>query len=137
MIVCGVEIRAKEAVLAIVQKSSDDWSHLKCATKKLALTNHQDAAELLSLKAAIEAFAQQNKVETFAIKSRLATGDRAAGGVTFKIETLFQLSGVPVVFVSPQAIAKIAKSNVGGLPASLHVYQTDACRAAVTYAMKA
>lgn len=137
MVVCGVEIKAKEAILALVEKTPDDWSHVSCATKKLTLSNHQDAGELHSLKKAIEAFAQQNNVECFAIKTRLATGDRSAGGITFKIETLFQLSGTPVSFVSPQAIAKTAKGNVGGLPANLNKYQADACRAAITCVMKA
>lgn len=136
MIVCGVDIKAKEAVLAIVEKSSEDWSHIACVTKKLLLKDHHDPKELLSLKAAIEEFARQNNVEVFAIKSRQATGPRAAGGVTFKIETLFQLSGIPFAFVSPQAIANLAKTNVGGIPSSVNAYQIDACRAAVTYAMK-
>ena len=136
MIVCGVEIKAKEAILAVVERTDDGWSHVNCSTKKLSLQNHQDAAELHNLKAAIEAFAQQNRIGCFAIKSRLATGVRAAGGITFKIEALFQLSGTPVAFVSHQAIAKTEKSNLGGLPSSVKKFQADACRAAITHAMK-
>ncbi len=68
------------------------------------------------MKSAIEAFALQNKVDSFVIKSRQATGPRAGGGITFKIETLFQLSGTPVVFISPPTLAKFAKSNLGRRP---------------------
>jgi hypothetical protein len=131
-----VDIKAKEAVLAVVQSASDDWQHVKCETKRLGLGDHRDAKLLASMKSAIEEFARDNKIDVFAIKSRLATGPRAAGGITFKIEALFQLSGTPVVFISPQAIAKLAKSNVGGLPASVLAYQTDACRAGVCHASK-
>jgi len=136
VIVCGVDIKAKEAILAVVESSSDDWQHLKCSTKKLSLTDDRDPKALLTLKSAIEEFARQNKVDAFALKTRLATGTRAAGGVTFKIEALFQLAGTPVAFISPQAIAKIAKTNLGGLPSSILAYQADACRAAVCHASK-
>lgn len=136
MIVCGVDIKAKEAVLAVVESSSEDWKHIKCPTKKLTLADDRDAKSLLTLKSAIEEFARQNKIEIFAVKSRHATGTRAAGGVTFKIEALFQLSGTPVAFVSPQAIAKLAKTNLGGLPTSVLAYQTDACRAGVCHTSK-
>lgn len=136
MIVCGVDIKAKESVLAVVQSDSDEWKHLQCDTKKLALKDDRDAELLVSLRSAIEEFARDNKVDVFAIKSRLATGPRSAGGVTFKIEALFQLSGIPVVFVSPQAIAKLAKSNAGGLPKSVLAYQTDAYRAGICHASK-
>lgn len=137
MIVCGVDIKAKESVLAVVQTDPNEWKHVQCDTKKLALRDDRDAELLASMKSAIEEFARDNKVDVFAIKSRLATGPRAAGGVTFKIEALFQLSGIPVVFVSPQAIAKLAKTNVGGLPKSVLAYQTDACRAGICHASKA
>lgn len=131
-----MDIKAKEAVLAVVKSVSDDWAHVKCETKKLSLKDDRDAEMLASMKSAIEEFARDNKIDVFAIKSRHATGKMAAGGVTFKIEALFQLSGVPIVFISPQAIAKLAKSNVGGLPTTVLAYQTDACRAGVCHASK-
>lgn len=129
MIVCGVEIKGKEAILALVQSSPEETGHVECATKKLTLIDDRDAKSLSTMKSAIEAFALQNNVDTFVIKSRLATGPRASGGITFKIETLFQLSGTPVVFISPPTLAKFAKSNLGGLPPSVVGYQTDAYRA--------
>ncbi|WP_292077878.1 MULTISPECIES: DUF3010 family protein [Brevundimonas] len=123
-------------MLAVVESSDDGWDHLKCSVKKLSLTNDRDPQALLTMKSAIEEFARQHKINEFAIKSRLATGLRAAGGVTFKIETLFQLSGTPTSFVSPQAIAKIEKTNLGGLPSTILAYQADAYRAAICRASK-
>lgn len=135
MIVCGVDIKAKEAVLAVVQSGSGDWMHVKCDTKKLSLKDDRDVEMLMSMKSAIEEFARDNKIDAFAIKSRHSKGNMAAGGVTFKIEALFQLSGTPVVFVSPQAIAKLAKTNMGGLPSTVLVYQKDACHAGICHAV--
>jgi hypothetical protein len=136
VIVCGVEIRGKEAILALAQGSPEESVHAECATKKLTLLDDRDTKFLLTLKSAIQAFALQNKVDAFVIKSRQATGPRAGGGITFKIETLFQLSETPVVFISPQTLAKFAKSNLGGVPASVVGYQTDAYRAGAWHLSK-
>jgi hypothetical protein len=136
VIVCGVEIKGKEAILALVQSSPEESGHVKCVTKKLALLDDRDTKSLSTMKSAIEAFALQNKVDAFVIKSRQATGSRAGGGITFKIETLFQLSGTPAVFISPPTLAKFAKSNLGGVPTSVVGYQTDAYRAGAWHLSK-
>lgn len=136
MIVCGVEIKAKDAILVLVQSSPDESIHVKCATKKLSLLDDRDSKSLSTMKSAIQAFAQQNKVDAFIIKTRQATGPRASGGITFKIEALFQLSERPIFFVSPPTLAKFAKSNLGGVPASLVGYQTDAYRVGALHLSK-
>lgn len=137
VIACGVEIKGREAILAIVQDSPDGSSHLTCATKKLALVDDRDKKSLSTLKSSIEAFALQNKIDVFVIKSRQASGPRASGGITFKIETIFQLSDTPVVFANPVALAKFAKSNSGGVPATVVEYQANAFRAGAWYISKA
>jgi hypothetical protein len=120
-----------------VQSSSEESGHVKRDTKKLTLIDDRDKKCLSTMKSAIEAFALQNKISAFVIKSRQATGPRAGGGITFKIETLFQLSETPVEFVSPPTLAKFAKSNLGGIPSSVVGYQTDAYRAGAWYLSKA
>lgn len=129
MVVCGVDIKAREANLVLVGTGDDVTVHIKCATKKLALNDDKDATSLQTLRGAIEAFALKHNIETFVIKTRQSSGTRAASGITFKIETLFQLSGAPVTFVSPPTLAKFAKSNKGGVPAGVAKYQEDAYRA--------
>lgn len=131
MIICGVDIRAKEAILAIVRSENGEIEHIKCDTKKLALHDHEDTASLEILLKAIKAFANENQIEGFIIKSRQLAGKLAAGGITFKIETLFQLSGTQVSFVSPPTLAAFTKkSNVASPPESINQYQADAYRAA-------
>ena len=126
MVVCGVDIKSKVANIVLVETKDDLTVHLKCATKKLELNDDRDAKSLATLKTAIEAFALKHGVEAFVIKSRQPAGKLSASGVTFKIEALFQLSGVPVEFVSPQALTKFAKSNKGGIPVGVAKYQEDA-----------
>jgi hypothetical protein len=136
VIVCGVEIRAKEALLALIRSGADGAEHIPCATKRLSLQDDRDTKSLLTLKSSIEAFALQNNVSVFVIKSRQARGPRAGGGVTFKIETLFQLAGTDVIFINPVALSKFAKSNLGGVPASVLAYQTDAYRVGACHLSK-
>jgi hypothetical protein len=132
VIICGVDIKGKEAILANVRSDNDDnIEHLKCNTKKIALNDHEEAASLHAFMKAINSFADENKVEGFVIKSRQATGQLAAGGITFKIETLFQLSGKEVTFVSPPTLSAFQKkSNVATPPESIKKFQADAYRAA-------
>lgn len=129
MIVCGVELKSKEAILALVQGSSEKCVHLKSDIKRLTLQDDRDTKSLLSMKASIEAFSLQYKVRIFVIKSRKATGRLASSGITFKIEALFQLSGTPVVFVSPPTLAKFMKNNPEDLPEGILTYQADAYQA--------
>ena len=135
--VCGVEIKAQEAVLTIV--STDDENnihHVECTTKKLILGDDKDVQSLKVMMQAISAFAEKHDVAQFVVKARQGKGERAAGGVTFKIETLFQLSGTPVCFVSAQTLAAFGKKNMAGLPASVNKYQTDSFRAAAWHVNK-
>lgn len=128
MIVCGVEIKGKEAILVLVELQSDTTVQIPCETKKLQLVNHQDDKVIADFLATIKAFAHEHKVEKFVIKNRALSGMMSGGGITFKIETVIQLSGTPTFFVSAPTLAKFARSNAGGLPAGLLAYQRDAYR---------
>lgn len=136
MIVCGVDIKSKDAIIILARKDSDIVDIVDCSTKKISLENDQDAKFLFSMKAAIEALAQQNSIDKFIVKTRKSWGKAASGGITFKIEVLFQMSGIPVVFVSPPTLAKFKKSNLGGFPSNIFGYQEDAYRAASWYLSK-
>lgn len=136
MVVCGVDIRSNEAVVALVEGPLESAKHIKSETNRITLGDERDAKSLFAMKLAIEAFARQHHVEAFAIKTRQGKGQMASSGVTFKIEALFQLSETPVAFVSPQSITKIAKADNGRIPANVFAYQADAYRAAVVHLSK-
>jgi len=137
LLVCGVDLSASDARLALVRSTPEGFEHVACDTKKLSLADDTKAEDLATLLDAIKAFAHRNCVETFVIKSRAKKGQMAGGAVSFKIEALFLLSGTPVQFVSPQALAKFTKGNMGGVPGTVLGYQTDAFRAAALALSKA
>jgi hypothetical protein len=133
MLVCGVDLKASEARLAIVQTNYEGFAHIPCETKKLTLNDDRDTAALKGLLCAIQSFARQNGVERFIIKARNKSGPMASGAVSFKIETLFQLSDCSVEFVTAKALSLFAKGNMGGVPATVLEYQKDAFRSAALY----
>lgn len=137
MKICGVEIKAKEAILAIVESDMDgNFVHFVSVSRKLTLADDRDSKSVEALHGAIKALAKDHKLSGFVIKTRQATGAMAAGGITFKIEGLFQLSGAPVYFISPQALNKMPAKNTGGIPASIFQYQEHAYLAAVSQLTK-
>ena len=99
-----------------MENDDGDFVHIKTASKKLTLEDDRDCKSVQVLFEAIKALAKDHKLDCFVVKTRQTKGTMAAGGVTFKIEGLFQLSGTPVEFVSPQALSKLASKNTGGDP---------------------
>lgn len=137
MKVCGVDIKAKEAILAIVESDAEgNLVHVKSVSNRLSLDDDRDCKSVSVLHEAIKALAKDHNLSSFVIKTRQTRGAMSAGGITFKIEGLFQLSAVPVEFVSPIALSKLAKKNTGGIPATLNQYQNDAYLAAVSHLVK-
>lgn len=127
MIVCGVDLKASEARLALVSVNSDASPyHIGCKTKKLILDEDKNTDSVKTFLQAVKTFAHENGVDAFAIKARAKKGAMSGGAVSFKMEVLFQLSDREVVFVNPVALAKFAKSNLGGIPAGVLIYQNDA-----------
>ena len=131
MRICGVDIKGKQAILAIVTSDDENnLTHVDSTSRKLELPDDRDSEQLKAMYRTIKAFATDHGIERFVIKTRNAKGERASGGVTFKIEGLFQLSDTPVDFVSPQALGQFSKKNAGSPPASVKEYQKDAYLAA-------
>ncbi|WP_177235714.1 DUF3010 family protein [Ensifer sp. OV372] len=126
MKVCGLQIKASEAILVIVEEVAGAPALVACKTKRLVLKNHEDGAELESFLQAAKSFLHENAIEIIAVKKRAGSGAMASSGVTFKIETLFQLAHKNIAFISPQAIKSFSKSNAGGIPYGVAAYQKDA-----------
>jgi hypothetical protein len=128
MIVCGCEISAKEVRLAVVHQNDDgNIEMLRPKTTRIELEDDTSEVDLRSVLAALHEFAQQNRIDTFVIKTRAKKGRMAGGAVSFKIETLIQLvDGCHTKFVSPVALSHFAKKEVENYPEKLPVYLKNA-----------
>ncbi|KPB72638.1 DUF3010 family protein [Pseudomonas cannabina] len=137
MIICGVEIKGSEAIFALATRQNGSIEHLPLATKKLALEDDDEAANVKTFAAQLAGFVRENGVSHVVIKKRMKKGEFAGGPTTFKIETIFQLmSDCEVLLISPQTVNAQNKKHNFALPDTLNKYQHEAYKAACAGLMK-
>lgn len=125
---CGCEISAQQVRLAVVQLNDEGQVEmLRLKTTRIELADDTSEADLRSFQAALQAFARENQIDTFVIKTRAKKGKMAGGAVSFKIETLIQLvEDCDTRFVSPVALSNFAKKQLEAYPEKLLVYLKNA-----------
>jgi hypothetical protein len=137
MHICGIEIKASEAIFALASRASGALEHQPIALKKLALEEDDEAANVKAFAAQLAAFVKEHGITRIAIKKRSKKGEFAGGPTTFKIEGMFQLlEGCEVTLLSPQTINAQNKKHDFALPASLNKYQHEAYKTACAALMK-
>ena len=137
MKVCGIEIKGSEAIIAVATLDGQALSHLALATKKIALDDDDEAANVKVFAAQVASFVRENSIDRIVIKKRSKKGEFAGGPTTFKIEGVFQmLENCEVTLLSPQTItAQCKKFNVE-LSDTLNKYQHEAYKAACSALVK-
>jgi Protein of unknown function (DUF3010) len=135
---CGVDIKGSEAILAIASLSKDQISHVTIDTKKIALADDDESANVKSFFELAAGFIRDNDIKHIAIKKRGKKGEFAGGPTTFKIESILQmLSNCDVILISPQTISAQVRKHAFAMPSTLNKYQHDAYCTACTALMKA
>ena len=133
MKICGIELKASDAILVVLETDGEDFYHVNLKAKKISLGDGDAKADVLSFKEAIDTFLIDSRVEKVFVKKRGKIGRFAGGANTFKMEGLIQLSTVgEVTLISPQTTAAMQKKNKIELPTTLNAYQHDAYLTAVT-----
>ncbi|NMY26889.1 DUF3010 family protein [Pseudomonas sp. WS 5021] len=134
MNICGIEIKGSEAIIAV---ATLDLAHVALATKKIALEDDDEAANVKAFASQVAAFVRDNAITRIAIKKRSKKGEFAGGPTTFKIEGVLQLlDGVEVTLLSPQTINAQNKKHDFALPATLNKYQHEAFKTACSALVK-
>ena len=127
MSICGIEFKASQANLVVLDGTKTTFSHLDVKPKKLKITDDLDSDEIRAFKSALFAFLRENKVELIAIKKRNKKGEFSGGPVGFKLEAIVQLyEGCPITFLPPATIAATIRKNSPAYPDSLLKYQHNA-----------
>jgi len=133
MIVCGIEIKSFEAIIAIIScdLASGTVSRIESA-KKVSLNNDEDCADVRSTYSAFESLLRANGVTRVAVKKRAHKGKFAGGAISFKIEGLIQMQNVsPVTFVSGQALSAAERREPYKVPSGFVQYQNEAAKTAI------
>ncbi|PAA30728.1 DUF3010 family protein [Pseudomonas fragi] len=134
MTICGIEIKGSEAIFAL---AGPGLEHVAVATKKIALDDDDEAANVKAFAAQLAAFVKSNGITRIAIKKRSKKGEFAGGPTTFKIEGIIQLlDDCDVQLLSPQTLNAQFKKHAFDLPASLNKYQHEAFKAACAALLK-
>ena len=137
MTICGIEIKGSEAIIAVASQDNQALTHVALATKKIALDDDDEAANVKAFATQVKAFVLDNGIQRIAIKKRSKKGEFAGGPTTFKIEGVFQLlEGVEVTLLSPQTINAQNKKHSFDLPTTLNKYQHEAYKTACSTLMK-
>lgn len=63
MIVCGIEMKASEARLVLLQGSKEKYEHINIKPWKLILTDDKNADEVRAFRDALYAFFRENNVK--------------------------------------------------------------------------
>ncbi len=131
MPICGVEIKGSEAILSVVEVVDGHWTHIPKETKRIALTDDDDAENVRSFADLVAGFLRDNKLSEVAIKKRGKKGEFAGGPTTFKIEGVFQLNReCSVQLIPAPTIAAQDKRHDFAIPTTLNKYQVEAFRTA-------
>ncbi|RON07490.1 hypothetical protein BK659_18275 [Pseudomonas brassicacearum] len=137
MKICGIEIKGSEAIIAVASLDNQALTHVALNTKKIALDDDDEAANVKAFAAQVSAFVRDNGIERIAIRKRSKKGEFAGGPTTFKIEGVFQLlENCDVTLLSPQTINAQNKKHDFALPPTLNKYQHEAYKAACSGLVK-
>jgi len=133
MKICGVELKANNIILSIVELIDNKPTYIDTKIKKLSLIDDENQESIKRFKDAIDNFIVQNSIEKIIIKKRAKKGNFAGGVLTFKIESIIQLnSHCTVEFISSQSITKYIKNNDIEFPDKLNKYQEQAYLVTIT-----
>lgn len=128
MKVCGVELKANNAIFSVFEKSDDDIViYIDLKIKKITLDDDEKQEDIFEFSKQLNLFLQENQIKKIFIKKRAKKGNFAGGPVTFKMEGLIQLNQVcETVLVSSQTISSFEKKNIIEFPKELKKYQESA-----------
>jgi hypothetical protein len=129
--ICGIELRASEAILAVLERNDNEVQFIDIEPKKIKLGDDESSALIKSFYDSVVNFSKDNHIDRFVIKKRAKRGQMAGGAVSFKLEALIQLNGsVEITFVSGQGIAAAHKKHPFEIPEGIKKYQETAFMAA-------
>ena len=125
MKLCGVELKANNAIFSVFEKNDDDIIiYIDLKIKKITLDDDESSECVKEFTRNLNSFLQENQIEKLFIKKRAKKGNFAGGAVTFKMEGLIQLNSFcKTSLVSSQSVSSFEKKNMIEFPNELKKYQ--------------
>ena len=140
MKICGVELKANDAIICLLSQSEGLMDIPNCRVSKLSIVNASDTQSIREFQFAFAKLMEDYGVEKVIIKERLMKGKFAGGAVGFKLESALQLMSDYDVTVLTAAEMKEGLKRTPALvkvkDVGLKHYQQDAFETAFAYMNK-
>lgn len=128
--VCGIELKASEARIIVIEGSPDNYEIVKLDKDKIKIENSKDQKTVKAFHSEVLEFFAFHDFHQIGIKERMSKGRFAGGAMTFKMEGLIQTSDYPIDIVHTASIKSVTKDLVIDFD-SVKKYQEEALRLAV------
>ncbi|MFA9240332.1 MAG: DUF3010 family protein [Candidatus Paceibacteria bacterium] len=123
MNICGIELKANNALLVVLKNNE----YIDTKIKKIILEDDEKQEDIRKFCNEFLDFLQKNEIEKIFIKKRAKKGNFSGGAVTFKMEGLIQLNPLcSVELISTQTVSTFEKKNQIQFPKELNKYQEQA-----------
>ena len=123
MNICGIELKANNAILTIQNNNN----YIDTKIKKIVLEDDEKQENIRKFCNEFLDFLEKNSIEKIHIKKRAKKGTFAGCAVTFKMEGLNQLNPIcSVELISSASLASFSKKNDIVFPPNLKKYQEEA-----------
>ena len=112
MKVCGVELKANDAIISLMSLENGLYSLLDCRVKKLSINDASDGEQLKKFQFDFGKLMTDYQIERAVIRERMTKGKFAGGAAGFKLEAAIQLAdGISVSLLSPSKAKEIIKNS--------------------------
>ena len=133
MRVCGVDIKASDAIVVVIDGTKDSFKIIDTGVQKITLGNTNDSEDVQTFKETFHSFVINHHIDKIGIKKRNTKGQFAGGATSFKIEGIIQLSkNSTVELLAPASISSTIKKEPPPAANQLFAYQKGSYETAYT-----
>lgn len=112
MKVCGVELKANDAIISLMSLENGLYTLLDCRVKKLSIIDASDSEQLKKFKFDFAKLMADYQIEHVVIRERMKKGKFAGGAVGFKLEAAIQLTDeLSISLMTPAKSKEIIKNS--------------------------
>lgn len=111
MRVCGVELKANDAIISLMSLTDGLYALHECRVKRLSLSDASNAEQLRKFQFDFAKLMADYQVDHVVIRERMTKGKFAGGAVGFKLESAIQLADDLSVSLLSPATAKATLKN--------------------------
>lgn len=120
MLVCGVELTGKDAVISLLKEEDGMFYMPECRVRRIECKDADSASELKYFQKTFEKLVEDYKIDVVVIKERMKRGKFAGGADGFKLEAVLQVSKLDVVLLSATEL----KANLKHYPMPITFSET-------------